>query len=95
MLHNFEVCHTSEMGWANLSNGKLLSAAEGEGFTVFVTVDKNLRFQQTMLHRKMALVTLAPLFTNLSSLQPLVPQLLALLEQGIEAGAVHVLTSGS
>ena len=35
------------MGWASLSNGELLSAAEKE-FDVFITSDKNLSFQQSI-----------------------------------------------
>ena len=35
------------MGWASLSNGELLSAAEKE-FEVFITSDKNLSFQQSI-----------------------------------------------
>lgn len=36
-----------EMGWAGLKNGDLLAAAEGH-FDVFITTDKNLRFQQNL-----------------------------------------------
>ena len=34
-----------QMGWAGIKNGRLLAAAEKE-FDVFVTVDRNLSFQQ-------------------------------------------------
>ena len=34
-----------EMGWASKKNGELLALAEAE-FDVFVTVDRNLSFQQ-------------------------------------------------
>jgi len=44
---NFFVKTTPEMGWASLSNGKLLSVAEME-FDVFITSDKNLSFQQSI-----------------------------------------------
>ena len=36
------------MGWAGIKNGRLLAAAEKE-FDVFVTVDRNLSFQQHQL----------------------------------------------
>lgn len=35
-----------ERGWSTLSNGRLLDAAEKEGFQVLITTDQNLRFQQ-------------------------------------------------
>ena len=47
-----------ELGWAELENGELLSAAEAEGFEVFVTTDRNLRYQQDLSVRKIAIVVL-------------------------------------
>lgn len=35
-----------ERGWATLQNGELLKAAEGDGFDLLVTTDKNLKYQQ-------------------------------------------------
>ena len=34
--------------WAGLKNGQLLDAAEAAGFTVLVTGDRNLQFQQNL-----------------------------------------------
>lgn len=45
-------------GWSNLKNGELIAAAESAGFDVFVTTDKNLRYQQNLAHRTMAMVVL-------------------------------------
>ena len=48
-----------EMNWPpQLENGELLRTAEQAGFDVFVTSDQNIRFQQNLAGRKMALVTL-------------------------------------
>jgi hypothetical protein len=41
-----------------LENGVLLKAAEAAGFEVFFTADKNLRYQQNLTGRKIALVVL-------------------------------------
>ena len=46
-----------EMGWSDLSNGNLLSAAEFE-FDVFVTADKNLPFQTKLAGRQIAVLVL-------------------------------------
>jgi hypothetical protein len=35
-------------GWDTLRNGELLDAAEAAGFEVFVTTDRNLRYQQNL-----------------------------------------------
>ena len=48
----------SEQGWATLGNGELLTAAEAHGFDVFVTTDKNLRYQQNLSGRRIAVVVL-------------------------------------
>jgi hypothetical protein len=46
------------MGWNALGNGKLMDAAEAAGFKILVTADQNLRFQQNMAGRKLAVVAL-------------------------------------
>ncbi len=45
-------------GWEELSNGELIEAAEQAGFEVMVTTDKNIRYQQNLKARKIALVVL-------------------------------------
>lgn len=45
-------------GWDTLKNGELLDAAEAAGFDVFVTTDRNIRHQQNLTHRKIAVVVL-------------------------------------
>jgi predicted nuclease of predicted toxin-antitoxin system len=46
-----------EMGWAGIKNGELLTLAEQQ-FEVFITTDKNLRYQQNLSQRKLAFVLL-------------------------------------
>lgn len=49
----------AEMGWPDqLENGALLSAAEAAGFDLMVTADQNIRYQQNLVGRKLALVVL-------------------------------------
>jgi hypothetical protein len=45
-------------GWEELSNGELIDIAEQSGFEVMVTTDKNIRYQQNLKSRKIALVVL-------------------------------------
>ena len=47
-----------DQGWDELSNGELLTAAEAAGFEVLVTTDKNIRYQQNLTGRKIAIVVL-------------------------------------
>jgi len=46
-----------EMGWAELENGDLLGAAEA-AFDAFVTTDQNLRYQQNLAGRRLAILVL-------------------------------------
>lgn len=47
-----------EEGWSNLSNGELLLLAEKAGFQLFITTDQNLRYQQNLEERNIAIVVL-------------------------------------
>jgi hypothetical protein len=56
-LAGHEIATAYEMGWAKLSNGDLLAAAE-KAFDVFVTTDQNLRYQQNLGDRRLAILVL-------------------------------------
>ena len=53
-----EVVTAFEQGWGELKNGDLLRAAELAGFDAIVTTDQNLRYQQNLAIRKLAIVVL-------------------------------------
>ena len=53
-----QVATAYERGWSTLKNGELLAAAENEGFDVLVTTDRNLRYQQNLSGRRLAIVVL-------------------------------------
>jgi hypothetical protein len=48
----------SGIGRAGLTNGDLIQAAEEAGFEVMITCDQNIRFQQNLAGRRLALVAL-------------------------------------
>jgi hypothetical protein len=56
-LAGHEISTAYEMGWATLNNGSLLAAAEA-AFAAFVTTDQNLRYQQNLAGRKLAILVL-------------------------------------
>jgi len=53
-----QVATIFELGWNKLKNGELLQKAEESGFSVLVTTDQNLRYQQNLTGRKIAIVVL-------------------------------------
>jgi hypothetical protein len=46
------------LGWDRLTNGELLDAAEANGFDLLLTTDKNIRYEQNLVGRKIAIVVL-------------------------------------
>ena len=64
-----------ERGWSELQNGALISAAEEADFEVFVTTDKNLKYQQNLAERRLAIVVL--LSTSWPRIQNVLPSVVA------------------
>jgi len=58
-LREHEVRTAYEMGWSSLDNGSLLEAAE-KAFALLVTIDRNVRYQQNMAGRQLAILGLPP-----------------------------------
>lgn len=57
-LVGHEVAFARELQWHELKNGELLSQAENAGYDVLLTSDKNMRYQQNLAQRKIAIVVL-------------------------------------
>jgi len=58
-LRGHTVTKAKERGWDTLSNGDLLDEAERAGFDVVLTADKNMRYQQNLRGRRIALIVLS------------------------------------
>ena len=63
------------MGWSGLDNGALLAAAE-TNFDVFLTIDQNLIFQQSITGFDIAVVVLCAKTNRYEDLRSLVPEVL-------------------
>ena len=57
-LAGHDVETARERGWSTLANGALLAAAEAANYDVFVTTDSNLKHQQRMEGRRLAMIVL-------------------------------------
>ncbi len=73
-----------QCGWAELSNGDLLTAAESTGFDLLITTDQNLRYQQNLAARRIAILVLK--VANWPTLEPHAPQIAAAVN-GMKPGA--------
>ncbi|MDT9313650.1 hypothetical protein [Limnospira sp. Paracas R14] len=65
-------------GWAGLSDSELLRLIPGE-FDVWVTMDANLPFQQTLADKPFAVMILQSPTNRYEALRELVPEMLAIL----------------
>ncbi len=57
-LEPIECATTFEQGWSELTNGELLSAAEGAGFDVLLNADASIPKQQNITGRTISIVVL-------------------------------------
>jgi len=86
-----EVKTVPQMGWAAKKNGELLKLAESE-FDVFLTVDRNLAFQQNLSHFNIAVLVLHVASNRLADLKPLVPRILSVIPT-LTKGRVETISS--
>lgn len=85
LLADHEVRTVRQQSWAGLTNGALLDVAEAAGFSVLVTGDQNLQFQQNLTNRQIGVVVLCGASNALEDLLPLVPGALKAIE-AVRAG---------
>lgn len=78
-----------EMDWAGLDNGELLAKAEKE-FDIFITVDRNLSFQQNLPKFDIAVLILRTRTNRLKELIPLVPKIMGALSNPQRGKAVFI-----
>ena len=80
-------CDTAaDKGWETLRNGELIEQAEREGYEVLITTDQNLRHQQNLAGRGLAIIVL--LKNNWPRVQLRTEDILATLER-IQTGELR------
>ena len=78
MLWGHRVTTVQEKGWGGIQNGELLAFLDGY-FDVFITADKNLRYQQNLSQRKIAIIELP--FNSRRQVMPLAQKILRAVEK--------------
>ena len=91
-LAGLDVKTVRQMGWTETKNGALLTLAATH-FDVFVTVDKNLSFQQNIDALPFAVVVLSGRSSRLKDLRTLIPELRQILAC-LRPGEVRVIGEG-
>lgn len=77
-LIGFEVKTDPQMGWAGVKNGNLMGLAEAD-FDVFITVDRNLSFQQNLQKFNIAVLVIRCQSNRLEDLKPFAPRIIEIL----------------
>jgi len=57
LLTGFEIKTVQDQGWSGTTNGALLRLADAQ-FDVLITSDQNLRYQQNLAKRQLAIIQL-------------------------------------
>lgn len=76
-------------GFKGLKNGKLLDAAEGT-FDVLITIDKNIANQTNFRHRKISLLVIRTISSDLDDILPHIPAAMEALLHIQPGDMVHV-----
>jgi|SRR5215467_1514390 len=92
-LVDHEVITVQEAGWAGKKNGELL-ALSAKTYQVFITVDRNLYFQQNLSTFNIAVLVLAARTNRLADLRPLAKDALSELPV-LKPGQVSIIPKGS
>ena len=77
-MEGHDVKTVPQLGWSGIKNGTLLALAEKE-FDAFITVDRNLSFQQNLPKFNIAVLILHATSNRLADLRPLAPKILSIL----------------
>ena len=86
---DYEIKTVPQVGWAGIKDGQLLALAEAE-FDVFITVDRNLSFQQNLPKFDIAVIVLQVSSNRLADLKLLAPKVLAILATIVKGEATVV-----
>lgn len=88
-LPNHDVLTTPQAGWAGITNGELLRLASSD-FDVFVTVDRNLAFQQNASNLPLPVIVIHARSNKLTAMREFVPALQQTLASGLAHQIYHI-----
>lgn len=80
-----------EQSWTGMKNGQLLRVAQHE-FDVFVTMDKNLEYQQNLSVINMGIVVVRAPNNSYQTVEPLISQINEAVKMVTTGEVVHVTT---
>ena len=89
-LVEYDIKTVVEMGWSGKKNGELLQLMSQEGFTILLTTDQNLPYQQNLQQAGVAVVVLVAQSNKLADLLPLLPDARKVLNTIVPGAVIEV-----
>ena len=86
-MSGHRVTTVMEQGWGGVKNGRLMALIDGS-YDVFVTADKNLRYQQNLVGREISIIEVP--FNDSAKLLPLAPEILLAIEQSMPGSNIEI-----
>lgn len=77
---DYKTFTVKDMEWLGIKNGKLLKLAEENGFTFFITADKNLKYQQNISNLRICILVLNSIDNTISIHLKLIPKILEIID---------------
>ncbi|MGI8470375.1 MAG: DUF5615 family PIN-like protein [Pyrinomonadaceae bacterium] len=86
-LTDYQIATTQEQNWTDVLNGELLALAEENDFDVLLTADANIKNQQNLSNRKIAILVLRAFNNRLSTHAQMIEDIHKALEE-IQSGEI-------
>lgn len=84
------VLSVQQMGWSGLANGELLHRAAADGFSVLVTMDRSMEYQQNIARAGLGVVVLVARSNKVEDVLPLAPGVITALATLRAGQVIHV-----
>jgi len=89
-LKGHQVFTVADMGWRGKKNGELLGLTIMNGFQAFVTMDKNLQYQQNLKRFNILIIVLRASNNQWNTLKPLAVKIIEALSTAPEMGILEI-----
>lgn len=87
---SISISTVSDQGWNSIKNGELLKLMNSNGFTILITADRNLRYQQNLEKHNIVVILLISKTNRYKDLLDYVPEIEEVLPPEIEYGVIEI-----
>ena len=88
-ISGHQVFSVTEMDWKGIKNGELMRRSSESEFDIFLTADKNIRYQQNVSRYQIAIIVFDVFRNTLPELKPRIPKLLEMIPDVYKGNLYH------